>query len=285
MIVTRFSEVSWDDHCIRINESSRVIFNSILSYISLKRLGMKSFLTSVVFVFVHLIVFSQESYQPMIAWSRWSVGIRASVDQSYRFLKETEYVEHDDLLRSKDLINLRNEREKPSFRYTAVIITEYLISRRFALEFGLIYAERGYETEKQNMTDGFGTSVGIFSSRLFYHFIDIPVRINVISKLSNRWFLSSGVGVTANFLIKRGIKSDLEYVNGTIEDDVYTYEGDYKEYNLSPVASSCAGYKLNDRSSIKAGPVFRYAILAPTKTPITEYLYQLGFQCSYSLSI
>ncbi len=246
---------------------------------------MKSKLILVVFFFVQLILFSQEAYQPMREWSRWSIGIGASADWSYRYLNETDLTITIGSFTPQDLIEDRNEFEKPSFGFTAGILSEYMISKRFSLEFGVFYAKRGYQTGEIRLTDDTGTGAGVSYAKWYYHFMDIPVRINLLSKLSERWFLSSGLGITSNILIRRGFKSHLEWTSGRVEDYNDIYTSDYDMFNLSPTISISMGYKLSDRSVIKAGPTYRYAILSPTETPITEHLYQLGFQCSYSIRL
>lgn len=246
---------------------------------------MKSKLILVIFFFAHLILFSQEADQPMMEWRRWSIGIGASADRSYRFLNETDVINPNGSMSVEDFIKDRNEFEKPSFGFTAGILSEYMISKRFSLEFGVFYAKRGYQTIEHGLTDDTGTGAGISYSKWYYHFIDVPVCINVMSKLSERWFLSSGLGITSNILIRRGFKSHLEWTSGRVEDYNDVYTSDYDMFNLSPTISISVGYKLSDRSVIKAGPTCRYAILAPTETPVTEHLYQLGFQCSYSIRL
>lgn len=250
-----------------------------------KKVNMKSKLILVFFFFAQQVLFSQASNQPAPELRRWSIGIGASSELSYRYLNAVDYELIFGQALEEVVIESRNRNEKASFGFTAGILSEYWINKRFSLEFGFFYAKRGYETEEFWLANNTGTGSGIGYYKRVYYIIDFPVRINYTSKLTERWFLSSGLGITSNFLLKRVIKSHFEWTNGNIEDKNQTVKSDYDMFNLSPSVSVSAGYKLGDRSAIKAGYIFRYAILAPTETTIIEHLYQLGFQCSYSISL
>lgn len=246
---------------------------------------MKSKTILFFFIFAHLQTISQEADQSPLKWRRWSVGIGFSGDISYRFLVETDLPTSGGSFVPQDLIEARNEMELPTLGFTSGILTEYWLNKRFSLECAVYYGERGYGTENVSMTDETGTRVGFASSKTYYHFLDIPCRINIMSKLTERWFLSTGIGCSANFLLERGFKAHLEWANGRVEDYVDIYESGYDTFNLSSIVAISAGYKWSDRSVVKAGPIFRYSLFRPTETPITEHLYQLGIQCCYVLSL
>lgn len=209
-------------------------------------------------------------------FKRFQIGINFSPDVAYRILKR-----NDGSSTSNTMIDWRNKNEVPKFGYTAGLNFGYNIKSFIGIETGIQYSNKGFQTKKQTLTFDplFGISSITYKSIEDFHYIDIPVKVNLtIGKQKVRFFTS--IGLITNILVQATNTSIFEE-NGKVTKDTDKSTWDYNRINLSPMLSLGIDYKINNQMNLRVEPTFRFGALKIIDTPITSYLYCGGINVSY----
>ena len=148
------------------------------------------------------------------------------------------------------------------------------------MESGLLYANKGYRTERMDANFGDaidprrGLSVsetaGLTHVRFIesFHYIAVPLKVN-FSFGGEKWKWLAGIGVMNEFLVEATNTSVTYNGDEVTNRNTETSGTDYRQFSLSPVISVGVEYVLNPNMSLRAEPTFRYGVLQTTDTPIT----------------
>lgn len=220
------------------------------------------------------LVFGQSSS----AESKFQFGVSFSNDIGYRLLK------HNDSDPSNDFVlEQRNEIEIPKYCYSAGLTIAYRLSERARLSSGLLYSNKGYQTEKLSTYSGTPDPLIPNEAQFRYNFnyIDIPLLYKYRFG-QGKWRFQIGGGITTNVFLKE-VRQTIEYFDDDVEKDSEDTEYDYNRINLSPQVSFGITYDIHERFLLTASPVFRYGILKIIDTPVTAYLFTGGLNVAIQL--
>ena len=85
-------------------------------------------------------------------------------------------------------------------------------------------------------------------------------------------FISS-VGFTTNFLLSVKQNTTYEYADGRTDKGKQSSTSGFKKIDISPTISAGIDYRLNDKMSLIAEPMFEYGVIKTRDTPVTEHLW------------
>ncbi len=228
--------------------------------------------------------------------SRFSIGAYFSPDAADIHLQST-----DNNQSTEDFIENRNSRETMKFGYTTGLSLVYELNQKFAIETGLEYSDKGYQTKKVALNFGVGGgntnpprgfvldegSETPTDLRFVYHFqyVGIPVKLNY-SLGSGKWRFISSIGLTAEYLARASSTTVLYYDEEGPDRENDRDDEDYNTFNLSPSISAGVDYQLNSRMSLRAMPTFRAGVLQIIDdSPVTGYLYSAGVQLGWYMTL
>lgn len=203
--------------------------------------------------------------------SKFKFGVSFSNDIGYRLLKH-----NDSDLTNDFVLEERNETEIPKFCYSAGLTIAYKISERASLSSGILYSNKGYQTEKLSISSG--TSDPLIPNEAQFRFninyIDVPF-LYKHQFGEGKWRFQIGGGITTNVFLNE-VQQTIKYFDDEVEKDAEETASDYNRINLSPQVSFGVSYDIHERFFLYANPVFRYGILKIIDAPITAYLFTGG---------
>jgi Outer membrane protein beta-barrel domain len=208
------------------------------------------------------------------------IGFNISPDYCSRTLKNNDATGTSGLI-----IDVRDKRETGRMGITAGVNICFNFTKKTGLETGIQYSAKGYQTTKYDLVYGVPDPAAPVRAkfRYNYHYIDIPLKINII-KGNGKLRLIAAAGITTNILLSATQTSILEYSGGKTEKQKKQSVYDYNKINISPMISLGADYRINGKMYLRAEPTFRYGMLKNINTPVTEHLWSaglnIGFYCS-----
>ncbi len=212
--------------------------------------------------------------------SKISVGFRFSPDYNFRTISSNENGGGTDLT-----VKSRNDREVGKIGYSTGLSIAFKLSDRAALETGLQYSNKGYQTKTMDLIfEGDPTNPLLPAKSTFhysYQYIGVPLKMNLFFGYGNLRFVS-GIGVTTNFLMNVQTRGNYEYPDGKKETTKSKSTDGFNKIDVSPMISLGIDYKLSNTIHLRAEPTFRYGILKTTSTPITENLWNAGVNLGIS---
>ncbi|MFN2424487.1 MAG: outer membrane beta-barrel protein [Cryomorphaceae bacterium] len=168
----------------------------------------------------------------------------------------------------------------------------YQFTDNIRLESGLLYANKGYRTEKMDANFGdaldprrgitFSETAELTHARFIesFHYIAVPLKVN-FSFGGEKWKWLADIGVMNEFLVE-ATNTAVTYNGSEVTDSNTETSGtDFRPFSLSPVISVGVEYVLSPNMSLRAEPTFRYGVLQTTDIPVTEHLYSAGLQIGY----
>ncbi len=202
-------------------------------------------------------------------FKRFQIGVSVSPDVCYRSL-------------TPHSIFLSSNKDNPKIGYTIGANVCYQIIKSIGLETGIKYSNKGYKniyiyrnTQNLQMTNKLYYS---------YHYIDFPIKINILIIEKKINFFSS-MGFTTNFLIKDSMTAIYIYPNGDKKTEKSgTTDSPINRINFSPTVSIGMNYKINDRISLRIEPEFRHSLIRTIDKknyPYSEYLWNLGINIGF----
>jgi len=219
--------------------------------------------------FIPIVAFSQKPKKVNI--KKYSVGFTFSPDFSYRKLN-TDIPTPT----TTDLIKERNQTEHPKLGYTSGFNFSIYFNRRFTLEMGLLYADKGHI---KSIDGGYSptnpTSPLSVDFNYHYLYLDIPIKANYYIIPKKRLYLIAGL--SPNFFIAQKTTSISHYNDGhTSRHTGNLFPTGFNKVNLAFILGIGQTYKLKKNTYIKIEPTYR-RYLAPIKdASINEYLYSAG---------
>lgn len=252
-------------------------------------------LTTIAAMVISLAAFSQDNLESKVAtkFKRLLFGVNISPDYCYRTLKN-----NDGSSIASILIDLHNKKQEFKIGYTAGLNICYSVSKKWEVELGVQYSNKGYSYKNSEFTFGdmidprFGfvyttnnTQAPTNVKFIYNHiYLDVPVRA-IFSFGEKRIHFVTSVGVEMNILLKATQTSVWGYENGDTKRETHDQPYNYKTYNISPTVSVGLDYKISNKINLKAEPTFRYGLLKIIEAPITAYLWNggLNITCYYAI--
>lgn len=228
-----------------------------------------------------------------VPFARWQIGVGGSADHCYRTLSASG----SDAFVS-NVMDSRNDREEPTFGFSAGASARYDLTAHWGIELGAQYAKRGYASKPMELTFGdiidprygfiYETPDGPRPSRIRYiynyHYVDVPLQA-VFHAGHGRFRFMAGVGIAANILLKATSTGIMDFSDGSTTRHTAEQIQDYKTFDLSPLISLGADRRIGQHLSVQVVPTFRYGVLKIIDAPITAYLWSAGVNvgCYYAL--
>ena len=211
------------------------------------------------------------------------VGFSFSPDYAYRTLKDNG---GDDF--TSRVISSRNNAEIGKLGYTTGLEVSMNVTKKLRVETGIQYSNKSYQTRKQEMyyQQPPPDPVIPMSARFIYNYqyVDVPLKLKlVVGKKRIRF--TSAAGLALNFLLNANTRSVFEYPNGKTRKEEQSSTFDCKKFNISPLISLGAEYKVKHNLYVKMEPTFRYGILKTIDRPVTEYLWNAGLNIGFYFAL
>lgn len=232
----------------------------------------------------HLLMLAPLFFSTAIAQStaknrKFEFGVSVSNDIGYRTLK------HNDTDPSNDFIlEQRNDREEIKYCYSAGLTIAYTLNVRARISTGILYSNKGYQTEKLSLQSAFPDpeAPNKFQLRYNMNYIDVPLIFNYRFGQKKKLRFSIGAGVGTNIFLKEVRRSILYYDDKTERESSET-EFDYIRINLSPQVEFGVIFDAHDLFYLSARPTFSYGLLKIIDAPITAYLFTGGINVGIHL--
>lgn len=209
------------------------------------------------------------------------VGYNFSSDYNFRTLKNS-----DGSSSAGQVIKSRNDNETARFGYTTGLNVSFDLSKRIALETGIQYSNKGYQTKGRNTflqiyDPGDPVKIGWVYA---YQYIGIPLKAKFSFGKGDLRFVT-GIGFTTSLLLSSKQISTLEYVDGSTEKRRSSSTSGFNKIDVSPMVSAGVDYKLNNKMHLLAEPTFRYGIIKTKDAPVTEHLWNAGLNVGFYYSL
>ena len=212
----------------------------------------------------------------------FSIGFSFSPNYNYRTLENKDAGSVGEMI-----IDNRNKFETGKLGFSTGANVNFKLTRKFELQTGLFYSDKGYKTSKQplDFPSPSPDEPTHFSAKYYENYLDIPLKLNYISGKGRLKFIA-GAGLSANFFLNASGKTTLFYSDGREEErGKKSSIVDYKKFNISALASSGLEYKLKENIFLRAEPTFRYGLLKIVDQPITERLWNVGLNVGVYLKL
>jgi hypothetical protein len=248
---------------------------------------MKTLIT-VLITLTALYSFAQENSDSEI--QKFQIGVNFSPDVCYRTLKLTDEgaTYFNSVVNPEWIVDYRNDLEIIKLGYSAGVHVNYNLNRKFGIQAGLEFANKGYQTKKVDLIypqpNKPAPSFPNQAKNVFnYMYLDIPIRVNLTLGSKKIRFISS-LGITTNVFLFESVKS-VKYYSDRTERDTQVGTLTYNRINISPTASIGIDYKINSRMNLRVEPTIRYGLLQIIDAPITAHLFNGGvnMSCFFSL--
>lgn len=205
-----------------------------------------------------------------LAYKRISLGVLFSPDYCYRRL------EYD--ADSKWVSDRRNADEIPKYGFTAGATIRYYVNKRFTLESGIVYSDKGEKTKKRTLTWAIPESSFPTHSVTTYHyrFFELPLALNYYFQLSRfRFYIATGASV--NIFLERKTTIELIYGNSNKSRSSSSADLGFKKITYSVLASCGMDYSFNKRLTLNIEPRYRGALSSILENDKAgDYLYSVG---------
>jgi hypothetical protein len=203
---------------------------------------------------------------------KWSFGLNFSPDYCYRTLRGEAA--------SPLFLNSRNETENPKLGYTAGASILWRIHRMVELESGLRYSDKGYKTDKLNLS-WVSNHVNLPSNYHIvyrYQYFNIPVKLNyylINTKL--RLFVTGGISI--NIFNRQQTKLILEEADGSRSSTVSENDLGFSTLNFSVLVGGGILYPVTKSWAVRLQPLYRMSLtpLRPSEG-LKEKLFSTGME-------
>ena len=204
------------------------------------------------------------------------IGFNISPDLNFRNL----VVLGDSMALSKSIYN-RRVGERIKFGYSFGLGLLINVSNKSALETGLQYSNKGYQSE---WWPGNGNER---AKNIYYlHYLDFSIKYNVVFGQKRLKFLI-GSGLVTNVLIFKGFASVSREKDGVVQRinyPIYDIAGQ-SGTTISFVSNIGVSVNIKENNILKIEPTFKYAIFdfvgISIKSPYRQHLWSAGLTIGY----
>lgn len=204
------------------------------------------------------------------------VGIFFSPEYSFRYLTSGE-----DL---KWIADIRDDTEVPKFGYTAGAGFSFATGKKFFVELGITYSNKGWRRKKSDLiyNDPEPGEPLTISHCYSFGFVEVPLKINYQLSDSNLFFFS--LGLLPSFQILSKTRSSIEYADGRTESVSSSHINGPGGYTgISAYAGIPFYFKISKRFLVRSEPFFKCMIITSQSTEIKDHPYSLGLQIGLSM--
>lgn len=209
-----------------------------------------------------------------------SLDFVTGIDVSYRLLAS----KHNSSLNSL-IIKIRNQRELPALQWRMGINYNQKLNENYFLKTGIRLAKLGYYIEipkedfrwpsQINNPNSPGEDIGDIKMHYNYLFIEVPVTIRYEGK-KKRFAPYFEAGFSPMWLV--------QYSSVTVKDSVTNISfgqpvnADFNNFQIAAVLSFGFNYQMNNAIQLFGQPNLRFNLTKLVDAPISEYLYNFGFE-------
>jgi len=215
--------------------------------------------------------------------NRILVGFSFSPDYAYRTLKDNG---GDDF--AGQVIDSRNNAEIGKLGYTMGVDVSMSITKKLRVETGIQYSNKSYQTRKQEVyyQQPPPDPVMPLTARFIYNYqyVDVPLKLKLVVGKKRARFIPAA-GLALNFLLNANTKGVFEYPDGKTRKQDQSSTFDFKKFNISPLISLGAEYRVKSNMYVRMEPTFRYGILKTIDRPVTEYLWNAGLNIGFYFAL
>lgn len=245
---------------------------------------MKLFRITFLFVLISFSAFAKDSTS--VEFKRFALGIHASPDYCFRTL-----INNDGSASSNNVASFRNGIEIPKLGYTAGIGLLCNINKNFALELGMHYSNKGYQTAWQDFTylvppTSQPDPALPIRYKEKYHFscIDFPLIAHFKFGQKKLSFAASA-GIVTNIILYERVEQFKEFIDGTRERHKGASNFIYNPLNFSPMIGLGTNLKLGKKTTLKLLPTFRYGVLQIIDAPVSGRLWNVGLDIGFYINL
>ncbi len=228
-----------------------------------------------IFIFILPTILSgQDARKPE---SKIALGISFSPDYSYRLLNATDTM-------SDMILGYRDTTDLPKFGYIVGTRLFWHFRKRFSLETGLLFSDKGDKTKPISnfypiVDDPLLLNVKSVSINYHEYFIDIPVKINY-KLIDRKCSLFVSAGLAANIYLTTTNTSEILFKDGTTEKNRSSrHDESYRMISISGLIGLGIDYKLSSHFTARAEPTFRHSLMPVTNSNLEAYFYSVGLNC------
>ncbi len=208
---------------------------------------------------------------------RFSFGVSASADYCYRTLTSEPATEW--------IMNSRNANEIPKIGFTAGVQARYMLNKRFSLDAGISFADRGERSKDYVLLysqpdPAFPTKAHF---NYHYYYIDVPVTANYFFIIGNKSRIYLSAGIAPNLFVTNSNTATLTYADGRTEK---THSSDrnmdlFQAATVSVVGGLGFSTSLGKNLGLNIQPVYRRSLMSMVKnTSIDQFLHSGGLEVS-----
>jgi hypothetical protein len=211
----------------------------------------------------------------MTPFTGFYLGLSFSPDYCYRTLR------HDGNGYNASLVKINDSLSIPKFGFTTGLNIVIVINKKFSVESGLLYSNKGYKTKTlsnpEGLYDNFPDEINPVKLRDIGHFIylDFPVKLNYFI-LNQKLGIYSTAGISPNLFLSRKVIRKVEFRDGKSDQFNHSSEYDLSTINLTMIIGVGFKYDLSEKIYLRTEPVFRRSITPIKDFPIKTYLYSFG---------
>jgi opacity protein-like surface antigen len=199
---------------------------------------------------------------------KFEIGISFSPDYTYRKLKSDA--------QSKDIADIRDTMETAKFGYTAGLNLAYHINKRFVIETGLLFSDKGEKTKKVSFTNVPSGQLPIYYTyKYHYLYLDVPLKVDYYI-LTGKFKFYATAGVSGNIFLTQKTTLIQGHDNGDSESTVSTNSSGFNRINFAVLAGIGLDYPISNKLKLQIEPVYRLSVTSIVDAPIKSYLYSAG---------
>ena len=188
---------------------------------------------------------------------------------------------------TKGLVKLRDSIEIPKLGYSFGVFILYQINRRFSIELGALYSEKGERTINMDVIDTINISNPVTKMRINNRvtYIDFPLKLNYyFNDYDASPFVS--IGFSQNIFAFNKYSYDFKYKNGekVSKSNIIQGKGDY--YRFNPQIRLGFGFDfILYQSRMRIEPSFAMSLKNTDKSAVATKFYSFGICLSYMLNM
>lgn len=214
------------------------------------------------------VVFQSSIAQEKGAFKSIRIGLSVSPDYNFRNLQAPDNLQN--------IADSRDDAELAKLGYTVGLRFVFALRKHFAIETGILYADRGYRSNL-SLNDNLGNIIGSVDLKHHINYLEIPLKMNValLAKKRIHFFLSAGL--SGNIFLFENIDYAFDYFSGQSEESsARSNQNNLNRLSLTALGGLGIDLFLTKRFSVRAEPIFRYAIISNTDSSIKQYPYSFG---------
>lgn len=209
--------------------------------------------------------------------SRFSYGIAASADYCYRTLTSEPATEW--------IMDSRNAYEIPKIGFTAGLQARYMMNKRFSLDAGLLFADRGERSKDYVLLYSQPDPAFPTKARFNYHYyyLDVPVTASYFFTIGNKSRIYLSAGIAPNIFLAYNNAATLTYADERTEKENNKITGNsiFNPVTVSFVGGVGFSTSFGKHLGLNIQPVYRRSFMSIVKdTSIDQFLYSGGLEVS-----